>query len=51
MVPGRERVVLGAEDRQGNERGAVEAAITSAGFKPQSFRLDLRGLEVEEGEG
>lgn len=32
-------------------RGAVEAAIASAGFKPQSFRLDLRGLEVEEGEG
>lgn len=29
-------------------RAKVEAAIASAGFKPQSFRLDLRGLEVEE---
>ncbi len=29
-------------------RAAVESAITSAGFKLQPFRVDLRGLEVEE---
>ncbi len=29
-------------------RDKVEAAVRSAGFKPQAFRLDLRGLEVEE---
>jgi hypothetical protein len=29
-------------------RDAVESAVKAAGFRPLSFRVDLRGLEVDE---
>jgi D-glycero-alpha-D-manno-heptose-7-phosphate kinase len=31
-----------------DRRGSVETALKTEGFKPAPFRLDLRGLEVEE---